>query len=182
MLTAFAGVLCSPAWGEEYDIVLHQGRVLDPESGLDAVRDVGIRQGVIQALSPTPVRGQVRLLSDGRFLSEAFADEWFSGKTAVIDVGAITVVVTSRPVHLFDRALFHAHGQDPKRFDVVVIKSPNPQRHMYREWCKHFLFVDAPGSTSANLQRLPYRKCPRPIFPLDREVVFTPEASVFTRP
>ena len=29
--------------------------------------------------------------------------------------------------------------------------------------------VDAPGSTSANLRTLPYRHCPRPIFPLDAE-------------
>jgi len=42
-----------------YDIVLHGGRVLDPESGLDAVRDVGISGRRIAALSATPLHGRV---------------------------------------------------------------------------------------------------------------------------
>ena len=35
---------------------------------------------------------------------------------------------TTRPVHLFDRSLFFAHGQDPRQFDLVVVKSPHCQR------------------------------------------------------
>ena len=34
-----------------YDIVLQGGRVIDPESGLDAVRNMGIRSGRIDAIS-----------------------------------------------------------------------------------------------------------------------------------
>ena len=38
-----------------YDLVIANGRVIDPESGLDAVRHVGIRGGTIAALSATPL-------------------------------------------------------------------------------------------------------------------------------
>lgn len=131
--------------------------------------------------TPVSIEGRVRLLSDGHFLSEAFADEWYSGRTAVIAVGSITLVVTSRPVHLFDRALFHAHGQDPQRFDLVVVKSPNPQRRMYRDWCKRYIHIDATGSTSARVETLGHVHCPRPMFPLDPDASFTPRAKLFSR-
>ena len=40
-----------------YDLVIANGRVMDPESGLDAVRHVGIRGGKIEAVSATPLAG-----------------------------------------------------------------------------------------------------------------------------
>ena len=40
-----------------YDLVIANGRVMDPESGLDAVRHVGIRGGTIEAISETPLAG-----------------------------------------------------------------------------------------------------------------------------
>jgi microcystin degradation protein MlrC len=90
-------------------------------------------------------------------------------------------VVTSRPVHLYDRSLFLGHGLDPRHFDLVVVKSPHCQPHMYAEWCGRLINVDAPGSTSANLPTLGHTRCRRPIFPLDPGVQFTPRAKVFCR-
>ena len=40
-----------------YDLVVANGRVIDPESRLDAVRHVGIRGGRIEAVSETPLAG-----------------------------------------------------------------------------------------------------------------------------
>jgi microcystin degradation protein MlrC len=131
--------------------------------------------------TPLPISAQVRLLSDGRFRSESFNQEWHSGRTAVLQAGNVTLVVTSRPVHLFDRSLFYAHGQDPRDFDLVVVKSPHCQKHMYAEWCLKMINVDAPGSTSANLPTLGHTHCRRPIFPLDGLAEFTPRAKLFSR-
>ncbi len=130
---------------------------------------------------PQEITAQVRMLSDGRFRSESFHQEWFAGRTAVIQAGPITLVVTSRPVHLYDRSLFLAHGQDPRCFDLVVVKSPHCQPHMYAEWCARVINVDAPGSTSANLPKLGHQRCPRPIFPLDASVQFAPRVLLFAR-
>jgi hypothetical protein len=52
---------------------------------------------------------------------------------------------------------------------------------MYAQWCDQLINVDAPGSTSANLPYLGHTKCRRPIFPLDPDVQFRPEAKVFRR-
>lgn len=130
---------------------------------------------------PLQIDVQVRLLSDGHFRSESFGQHWYSGNTAVLQAGQITLVVTSRAVSLYDRALFLAHGQDPRRFDLVVVKSPHCESHMFADWCGRLINVDAPGSTSANLPRLGHTQCARPIFPLDDDVTFEPRADVFQR-
>ena len=116
---------------------------------------------------PLPVEGRVKLLSDGRFRSESFHSECDAGPTAVLESGRRVFVVTSRAVNLYDRALFLAHGQDPRAFDLVVVKSPHCEPHMYQQWCSLLASVDAPGATSANLRSLGHAKCPRPMFPLD---------------
>lgn len=131
--------------------------------------------------APLAVDAVVRHLSDGRFRSESFRQEWSSGLTAVLQCGRFTIVATSRPVHLFDRSLFYAHGQDPRDFDAVVVKSPHCQHHMYAEWCTRLINVDAPGSTSANLPTLGHTRCRRPIFPLDGDPEFRPTAKLFRR-
>jgi len=43
---------------QQYDLVLEGGRVMDPESGLDAVRNVGIRDGKIARVSTEPLTGR----------------------------------------------------------------------------------------------------------------------------
>lgn len=130
---------------------------------------------------PLQIEGQVRLLSDGRFRSESFGEEWNSGDTAVVEAGSTTLVLTSRAVSLYDRSLFYAHGQDPRQFDLVVVKSPHCQRHMFAEWCARLVNVDAPGATSANLRSLGHTRCRRPIFPLDDGVDFVVKVDVFHR-
>jgi microcystin degradation protein MlrC len=129
---------------------------------------------------PLPVEARVRLLSDGHYQGEAWGAS-YAGSTAVLQTGNATLVVTSRPVSLHDRGLFWAHGQDPRRFDAVVVKCPHCEPQMFAQWCARLINVDAPGSTSANLQSLGHTRCPRPIFPLDAEVPFQPEARVYRR-
>jgi microcystin degradation protein MlrC len=132
--------------------------------------------------TPLELTATVRLLSDGRFRSESFGEEWLAGPTAVLESGNFTLVVSSHAVNLYDRSFFLAHGQDPRRFDAVVVKSPHCQPHMYADWCVRMVNIDAPGSSSANLPSLGHTRCPRPMFPLDPEVPFHPVAKLFSRP
>jgi microcystin degradation protein MlrC len=132
--------------------------------------------------TPFPITATVKLLSDGVFQSESFGEHWYAGPTAVLQSGPLTLVVSSRAVNLYDRSFFYAHGQNPQRFDAVVVKSPHCQKHMYAEWCGQMIMVDAPGSSSANLPYLGHTRCPRPIFPLDLNVAFSPKVEIFRRP
>src|SRR5262245_3135223 len=45
------------AAAESYDVVVSGGRVLDPESGLDASRNIGIRGGKIAVIADAPLVG-----------------------------------------------------------------------------------------------------------------------------
>ena len=47
---------CASQPAPTYDLVIANGRVIDPASGLDGVRHVGIRGGRIEAVSTTPPR------------------------------------------------------------------------------------------------------------------------------
>jgi len=130
---------------------------------------------------PLPITARVKMLSDGQFRSESFGWPWFSGDTAVLEVGPISLLVGSRPVSLFDRSWFLAHGLDPRKFDLVIVKSPHCEHHMFAEWCARQINVDAPGSTSANVRGLGHKRCARPMFPLDAQVPFQPVADLFQR-
>src|SRR6185295_8491786 len=49
----------------EYDVVILNGRVIDPESGLDAIRSIGINKGIIQAVSDKSLKGRTTVLATG---------------------------------------------------------------------------------------------------------------------
>jgi adenine deaminase len=66
--SAMAGWMPAIA-AELYDIVLSAGRVMDPESGLDAARNVGIRHGRIAGIAATPVAGRRVIAAAGRVVA-----------------------------------------------------------------------------------------------------------------
>jgi len=171
----------------------YSGRLLAPivdENAVKAARAAGVGNEVKLTLGgtidpgryqPLAVTAKVRMVSDGDFLSETFKLLWHAGPTVVLEIRSYTVVVSSRACHLFDRSFFRAHGQEPDRFDAVVMKSPHCEPHMFKDWASLYLDVDAPGSTSANLKSLGHTVCGRPIFPLDEDVVFEPRCEVYKR-
>ena len=57
-----------------YDLVLRGGRVMDPESSLDAVMDVGIDGGLIAAVSEGPLDGTEVVDASGHVVAPGFID------------------------------------------------------------------------------------------------------------
>lgn len=57
-----------------FDKVIHGGRVIDPETGLDAVMDVGIKGDRIAAISDAPLKGAERLDATGMIVAPGFID------------------------------------------------------------------------------------------------------------
>ncbi|MEK6325130.1 MAG: amidohydrolase family protein [Acidobacteriota bacterium] len=64
----------SPAADTEYDIVILNGRVIDAESRLDAIRNIGISKGTIQTISEKSLRGRTTVLATGLVVSPGFID------------------------------------------------------------------------------------------------------------
>ncbi|MFT5089898.1 MAG: microcystin degradation protein MlrC [Planctomycetota bacterium] len=132
--------------------------------------------------TPIEVEAKVAMLATGPYHFESWDTEEDGGDTAVLLAGNITIIATSRPVYLFDRSLFLAHGRDPKNYDLVVVKSPHCQDQFYIEWAGANFNIDAPGSTSANLKTLGHTICQRPMYPLEEITEFNAVAQIFPKP
>jgi len=77
LLFAFAASLAA----QPYDFVLVNGRVMDPETNLDAVRNVGIRGGKIAAVSSSALEGRTVVDVKGLVVTAGFIDLHSHGQT-----------------------------------------------------------------------------------------------------
>lgn len=62
---------CQPG-PAEFDLVISGGRVIDPESGLDGARDIGISDGTIRQVSEHSLRGAETIDATGLVVSPGF--------------------------------------------------------------------------------------------------------------
>jgi len=74
LFVLLVSMFCTGAFAEQYDLVLQGGRVMDPESGLDATRNVGISDGRITRISADPLPGKRVLDARGLVVAPGFID------------------------------------------------------------------------------------------------------------
>ncbi len=77
-----AGDLSAGAGQQVYDIVILNGRVIDPESDMDAIGNIGILGGRIQAISEKSLRGRTTILATGLVVAPGFIDLHSHGQDA----------------------------------------------------------------------------------------------------
>jgi len=66
-----------PLFAQDYDIVIGGGRVMDPETGFDAVRNVGIRNGLIVTITEADIVGRESIDARGHVVTAGFIDTHF---------------------------------------------------------------------------------------------------------
>lgn len=66
---------------QDFDLVIANGRVLDPESGFDGVRNVGISGGKVAAISSDRLTGRATVDAAGLVVSPGFIDLHAHGQT-----------------------------------------------------------------------------------------------------
>ena len=67
-------LLSFPSMAKEYDVVIQNGRVMDPETSLDAVRNVGINNGRIEKISKRKLKGKQVIDATGLVVAPGFID------------------------------------------------------------------------------------------------------------
>ena len=128
ILGVLAASLLLPAAGaraqQPYDVAIVGGRVIDPETGLDAVRNVGVRGDLIAAVTQQDI--DARIVIDARGLivapglidilasppsaDEAAAFKVFDGVTSVISMHGGPVDVESWYDERVSAGLYHHYG------------------------------------------------------------------------
>lgn len=144
------------AVGEGHEVSLMLGHQLDPKWG-----------------SPLPVRGKVLRLTQGDFVYSGGIWAGLTksmGPTAVLGVGAVRVLIMSRPTYDWKDEQFRSVGLDAAASKFVVVKNPMNFRFAYEGLSRAAYILDTPGPTPATLRHVAFGRLKRPYFPADQDI------------
>ena len=98
------------------------------------------------------------------------------GRTAVLRLGTVTVVVISIRQQCIDPGYFEEFGVDVEGAQTVVVKSRGHFRAGFSVYFRpdQVIECDAPGLTSPSLSNFDWQGFNRPIYPLDADASWTP--------
>ena len=82
ILSVFLVALACQSAETRYPLVLHGGRVMDPATGLDGIRDVALQDGRIVAISAEPLAGGEVIDVAGKVVAPGFIDLNAHGQTS----------------------------------------------------------------------------------------------------
>ncbi|HRD27047.1 MAG TPA: M81 family metallopeptidase [Caulobacter sp.] len=126
--------------------------------------------GKTSPMSGDPVDAEVEVLAvheDPKQIGFSGEKTLGFGAAAALRVGGVDVIVNSYRVQTLSLECFTELGVDPLSKRILVVKS---NQHFYAHYAaiaQKVLYSDAPGTTSLNVARRPYRNLARPIWPLD---------------
>ncbi len=157
--------------------------IADPKTVEDAVNaGVGAHLtinlgGKTDKLHGDPVHcdAYVKTLCDGIFVNKGPMSKGLVvnvGRTVLIEINGIDVIVTERRHQPWDPEIFRRVGIQPEDKKVLVVKSSMHFRAAYSELVKSIIEVDCPGLTTTNFKHFSYENISRPIFPLDPDIEF----------
>lgn len=137
-----------------------------------------------QFSTPMSAAVAVTKLFDARFVLSGHLAKNMAidmGASAVLRIGNIHVVVTSRSGPHFAPELFTTAGLDPFAAQLLVAKSPCGFRAAYQARAKRILVVRAPGCAPSDFWKYPYMRIPHPLWPWDEIESWTPAPVVVSR-
>jgi hypothetical protein len=74
LMVVVSGLAVLPAQAKDYDLVILNGRVMDPETGLDADLNVGVKDGKITAVTSKAIKGRETIDAKGHVVAPGFID------------------------------------------------------------------------------------------------------------
>lgn len=123
---------------------------------------------------PVEVTGYVRLISDGKFVRKGPMETGTMtnlGRTVVLGVDGIDIILTEVRVQPTDLQQYRAFGIEPTEKKIIVVKSAVHFRAVHEPIATEIIEVDAPGIHGTRLAAFSFRKIRRPMFPIDAETL-----------
>jgi hypothetical protein len=74
LILIVAVAVAMPAHAKDYDLVILNGRVMDPESGLDVIRNVGVKDGKIAIVTKRSIQGAETIDATGHVVAPGMID------------------------------------------------------------------------------------------------------------
>lgn len=148
---AVLGLLCDPAAAEAAHAAGEEGVVRVALGG--HARPAGA--------TPLEADYAVERLGDGRFRTTGQAiggRDADIGPMALLRLGSVRVVVTSRRMQAFDQAPFRHLGVEPSRQRILGLKSTCHLRAAFEPMAEKVIVVLAPGVYLADPSAYPYRR------------------------
>lgn len=121
---------------------------------------------------PVRLRGKVEKILDLKFELEGHLGHHMPihmGKAAVIRSGDVTILLVERSGPGSSPQVYEAAGLDPRKFKIVLAKSPAGFRADYESFAGKILLTSGPGCSTASWTRLKYQHTSMPTWPL-REI------------
>lgn len=122
---------------------------------------------------PITVAGRVQHLLVGDFVYTGGAFGGSVGQmglSAVLTIGSIHVLITSKPTYDWADEQFRAAGLDARQAKFIGVKNPMNFHFAYAGIANAHFIVDLPGPNPASTRTLPYKRMQRPFFPLDEQI------------
>lgn len=157
--------------------------IADPESVAQSV-EAGVGNRVqlnvggktdTQHGAPVALTGSVKTLSNGKFTLKGPMGRGTAGnmgRTAVVQVGGIEIVLTERRIQPYDAQVLRSVGIEPTARKLIALKSAVHFRADYTPMAHQILDVDTPGVHSPNLFSYDYQRLRHPIYPLDPDTTY----------
>ena len=109
---------------------------------------------------PLPLTATVECLADGNFVGSgpnSQGNPRSIGPTALIRIGGVRVIVSSRKMQALDQALFRHVGIEPSTQKIVALKSSVHFRADFQPIAEAVIVVAAPGPVVVDPSGLPFR-------------------------
>jgi len=126
-VVAIIAMAISPqVFAETYDVVINNGRVMDPETNFDGVRNVGIKDGKIVAITTDAIKGKETINAKGHVVAPGFieghqhATDQFSRKVNLRD-GLTTQMDFEAGAGDIAKWYADAEGKTQSNYGMVVL-------------------------------------------------------------
>ncbi|TWT60541.1 M81 family metallopeptidase [Rubinisphaera italica] len=155
------------------------GVIIDPASaeqaksaGVGAILNLQIG-GKLPGTVGKPIEGkfEVMAVSDGRFTEEeprhGGQQSFNQGTSVVVQNEELTLVLITNRVPPFSLRQITHLGVDPSKYGIIIAKGVHAPVAAYASISDHFIRVNTPGMTAADMSKFVYIHRRHPLFPLE---------------